>query len=682
MKSTFFDQCVPNQPGFSSSVAAVTILPSAPKLALAWRMWYKHVGLLRRLRFIRSLIAERRHYEIDEMEHEEEIIDKKSSKKQLNPNAPLGEGESLDVMFGSIASNFPVGTTDKNESHPDFKPEEFVDLSIDRDNDHLVEGIVMKKTISTRISEEDKRLQQRIDYYNDVFGSKIDDESELQNTLLVHALSYGPEQTAVYSREFAQGAAGCCPNGCREGRMRTLSLIQLEEIEEEIKRDVEESFEALSEAQNSNLTGSRDLHLDSSSKKGETCADHNKLDSVEEGKDIDPDDIEARLYSQTPKKFHGDQGFAAHDENGNGFGESSVNTNFVPDELSSDVSTRFTLTNQGKVIFRDTSTAYGSQGGDDNSMPHSNGGISFPARMPNMQPQILHENSNFQYQPSRRRLNTNMSQMSATSIADPWQKVQEMVKDDEGAKGISKDDRRHIASGAWKLPSIRRPIGSGYQWLTSTVVDFFKSKTADVVENFASESTYAIVTFTSRQAAIAARHCLADGRGTKRWRPVEDIPVPPLADAAAGDLKTCRGCCRPVTLTINGNQQFVRKYAALLLLCTMFIFYTAPLTLASSLVAPDKLNEVIPGIQALADDNPLFNKLLSGIIPAMFYSLFFALCPVIFRCISNSGSNAISVNQAEYIALQVSSFQMMFAFAKKCMQLTSTILFISTIGSS
>jgi len=662
--STFFDQCVPNQPGFSSSVAAVTILPSAPKLALAWRMWYKHVGLLRRLRFVRSLIAERRHYEIDEMEHEEEIIDTKGSKKQLNPNAPLGEGESLDAMFGSLVSNNPVRMTDQNESRPDFKPEEFVDLSVDHDNDILAEQIVMKKTMSTRISEEDKRLQQRIDYYNDVFGSKIDDEGELQNTLLVHALSYGPEQTAVYSREFAQGAAACCPNGCREGRMRTLSLIQLEEIEEEIKRDVEDSFEDLSNAQKSNLTSDRDLQLDTSARRGSISAERNKLDSVEEGKDIDPDDIEARLYSQTPKKFHGDDDFAVLEKNGNGFGESSVNSNFLPDELGSDVSTRFILTNQGKVIFRDSNTAYGSQFGDDNSVPHSNGGISNPGRIPNVQPQMTNENENFQYQPSRRRLNTNMSQISATSILDPWQRVQEMVKDDEGAKGISKDDRRHIASGAWKCPSIRRPITSCYQSLTAAVVDFFRSKTADVVENFASESTYAIVTFTSRQAAIAARHCLADGRGTKRWRAVEDIPVPPLADAAAGDLKTCRGCCRPVTLTINGNQQFLRKYTALLLLCVMFIFYTIPLTLASSLVAPEKLNEIIPGIKALADDNPIFNKLLSGIIPAGFYSLFFALCPVIFRCISNSGSNAISVNQAEYIALQYYWFFMiMTAFS-------------------
>jgi hypothetical protein len=55
---SFFDQCVPNQPGYTSSVAAITILPNAKDLASAWRSWYVCAAKLRRLRFIRSLISE------------------------------------------------------------------------------------------------------------------------------------------------------------------------------------------------------------------------------------------------------------------------------------------------------------------------------------------------------------------------------------------------------------------------------------------------------------------------------------------------------------------------------------------------------------------------------------------------------------------------------------------------
>jgi hypothetical protein len=70
---------------------------------------------------------------------------------------------------------------------------------------------------------------------------------------------------------------------------------------------------------------------------------------------------------------------------------------------------------------------------------------------------------------------------------------------------------------------------------------------------------YAVVTFTSRQAAISARQCMADGSGLGRWQEVEDLPIPPLADSAPWDICLCRGCCRPVTLTINDSQKRCRK---------------------------------------------------------------------------------------------------------------------------
>lgn len=63
--TTFFDHCVPNQPGFSSSIVAVTILPGAPELAKAWRKWYAAAAALRRLRFIRSVIRDKVRREVN-----------------------------------------------------------------------------------------------------------------------------------------------------------------------------------------------------------------------------------------------------------------------------------------------------------------------------------------------------------------------------------------------------------------------------------------------------------------------------------------------------------------------------------------------------------------------------------------------------------------------------------------
>lgn len=47
--AAFFDRCIPRPPGFSSSVAAVTILPDAPDLAAAWRKWYHHAVMVRKV---------------------------------------------------------------------------------------------------------------------------------------------------------------------------------------------------------------------------------------------------------------------------------------------------------------------------------------------------------------------------------------------------------------------------------------------------------------------------------------------------------------------------------------------------------------------------------------------------------------------------------------------------------
>lgn len=57
-----------------------------------------------------------------------------------------------------------------------------------------------------------------------------------------------------------------------------------------------------------------------------------------------------------------------------------------------------------------------------------------------------------------------------------------------------------------------------------------KKRIKEVV-NILEHPTYAVVTFTSRQAAVAARQCLADAGAINRWIEFEELPVSPLADA-------------------------------------------------------------------------------------------------------------------------------------------------------
>ena len=56
---------------------------------------------------------------------------------------------------------------------------------------------------------------------------------------IFRSLNYGPEQQAVYSREMAQGAAACCPNGCCEGRVRRQPIDRLLQMEEETVQRLE-----------------------------------------------------------------------------------------------------------------------------------------------------------------------------------------------------------------------------------------------------------------------------------------------------------------------------------------------------------------------------------------------------------------------------------------------------------
>lgn len=145
---------------------------------------------------------------------------------------------------------------------------------------------------------------------------------------------------------------------------------------------------------------------------------------------------------------------------------------------------------------------------------------------------------------------------SSSSRNNQWSRVESMVNEAHNKDGSLRSIQRPPNNGAWerpKLTDMKRMVGNWQKTAANT--------TDKVVDTLARESSYAVVTFTSRQAAVAARHCLADGRGVGRWTAIDNIPVPPLADAAPFSICPCRGCCRPVTMNINDRQKAIRRYA-------------------------------------------------------------------------------------------------------------------------
>ena len=113
----FFDKCVPNQPGFSSSVAAVTILPDSSQVSHAWNRWYKCASKLRRLRFIRyRLRLLRRKNEKVAFQLQEEDIKFLAESPRPETGSPLLE-ESLSGTTRSDDSNISKTEISQNAMH-------------------------------------------------------------------------------------------------------------------------------------------------------------------------------------------------------------------------------------------------------------------------------------------------------------------------------------------------------------------------------------------------------------------------------------------------------------------------------------------------------------------------------------------------------------------------------------
>jgi hypothetical protein len=115
-KSTeFFDDIVANQPGYSSSVAAVTILPEAAHLSVAWAKWSTCAAKLRRLRYIKQVLA---HKQRDKwMKRSEMGLDVEEIKLSYsNPPPGLVDTEAQ-------AESEPLGTnslSDENKDTPEM----------------------------------------------------------------------------------------------------------------------------------------------------------------------------------------------------------------------------------------------------------------------------------------------------------------------------------------------------------------------------------------------------------------------------------------------------------------------------------------------------------------------------------------------------------------------------------
>ncbi len=406
------------------------------------------------------------------------------------------------------------------------------------------------------------------------------------------SLNYGPEQQAVYSREMAQGAAACCPNGCGEKRVRRLPIDRLLEMEDETIVRLEKAQYELQCAQMQAAVSIVD-----GVEWGDRVEQISETPEINEQREEEsaPPTLDEVVTPQVPTARRDSISLSRSARATTLNGESrlfrgSTSPLFVVDEsnghsaTSDDNEVDFSRTpiHWSNENLRKSSTNVRSPAGNTLLRMNSEGKFLFNNSGDDESSRNLHSFGSS----LRRRANTAQSALSEgvmSKSSNQWEQVNTILKTSDVGDSIEGSGKRDIESGVWKRPSFTSFVTALKSEIMSTLraaVKWTKGKTDPLTAKVAKESTYCVVTFSSRQAAVAARHCLADGRGVQRWLSAETVPVPPLADAAPCDIITCRGCCRPVTLNINENQLMLRRYISLISLVFIYVFYTIPITAA------------------------------------------------------------------------------------------------------
>ena len=471
------------------------------------------------------------------------------------------------------------------------------------------------ETASNRFYDEEMKRQ--VSQYRQTYGPS-EDVSDLDYRIF-RSLNYGPEQQAVYSREMAQGAAACCPNGCCEGRVRRQPIDRLLEMEEATIERLEHAQYQLQCAQmraavsivdkgdtphkmaksfdetemmlqntestmktspirsivhgvptnySSNCEGVELPTLDqifSSTNDGLKSIDiHPKCQDAigsadnQIGKSLSKSmpnnsnlsNRDKKLAIETSRARDGFTSDASLKVNNNSRQSTSSALRTInehpgdPKNLSSpphnfDVASPSSIfphalggsilrmTSEGKFLFNNT-----INDNDDESLSAS----AFNANtfgINNAEQDLLSPTESS----LRRRTLTGQSSKTVKSDAEQtkasnqWEQVKNILrKDDVEGQTENTKNKPEIETGVWTMPSFKSTASSLKRNIIShlkAIGRWTKVKTSDniLTKKLAKDSTYAVVTFSSRQAAVAARHCLADGRGVHRWLSLETVPV-------------------------------------------------------------------------------------------------------------------------------------------------------------
>mmetsp|Transcript_13295 Transcript_13295/g.38291 ORF Transcript_13295/g.38291 Transcript_13295/m.38291 type:complete len:1346 (+) Transcript_13295:296-4333(+) len=737
LTTQFFDQCIPNQPGFSSSVAAVTILPSANELSSAWRRWYIASRRLRRLRYIRWRLRREREKNgsgdaeaidfiaseqpkrasqtrtfrpfqaaadvemnaITEEDHEESDTDATKSPVRTSPaSIKVDDAETIESI-PSVPIIYEAVQTERKTVETNIH----VDVEVvsgrreDVPNIHSVGNVPQSKIGSTENrsddsqSKDDEQPTSKEDSTDrapiassatstddsDKGGNGPEDVSKTAPNGSTHSSKSSRKSTLLKkssSVSFANSALEIDidtdgPSIPKRGgaNLRTVSMFDIGGFDDDSSSADDEAkplkrvngmVKTLGSRKES-LTLQEVFPAESESPKAEEPFYHMYRDSEEEKREYAALlGFEDEGYFDSFLKTYGPEQTAVH---GIEFARSAgvccprgcceelvrlANLDDLIDmeeaaeesvEIANDMLQKARSRVNEATLDVDLDTLSKEFDHENRALLvlHGNSAIELPT---GSEQTALPK---FQHPSIRQR---------ASTVESHWARAQVMTQaPDTKQNRKTKNRQRFLDTGNLRIP-FSKSWRNRFKDLNDKVLTRAASTSRDLVDYAIGTNTFAVVTFTSRQAAIAARQCIVDGNALNQWKQVEDIPVPPLADAAPYNFWHGRNFCRPVTLTINDRQKFVRKMIANVLIFLMYFLYTIPLTTASALLSTENLARIFPELAKFQGTSQ--GAEINGFLTGLLYTLFLSICPYIFKGIANFGSGATSVRAAEIIALK------------------------------
>ncbi|KAG7355019.1 protein of unknown function DUF221-domain containing protein [Nitzschia inconspicua] len=692
----FFDKCIPNQPGFTSSVVAVTIVPDAKLVKGAWMKWYNCGKKLRRLRYIMHVLEKRKKMQADGVLGVHDYVDtalkapkqvvKATSKAAGQVAKATGKAmaKATDRVCATDFSNESNGqqshdsTKDANEKpmETDPKGSMVVGESEIRDEDEKNEtepSHDSAKDANEQPMETDPKASMA------VRESEIRDKNEKSETdhatetlLTMNDVDGKSSALHDYSKKNPDGE-----NDNWFGRLATTFRLG---------RNEGSSRESEQDSGTKNVEAS--VHCDAQSEPGfqiSTAASQFESDGFFDAKSSK---IETEI-SKSPNRKNTQEHFEYH--------------NFDPEEFAKWIgyTEETTCDEILETLGVEQLTVYSREMSQSASNPCVNGcneeALAFwsieeledqlqdawedvreaNAKLLRVRADIFRKENKILRKSEvaddvevgieERNVKNNLLSVDEGGDQDSHPVNMESGFVSHSSSERSGSLRQRAVPSAHLKYKMAQSLVNQMNNISSTIATKRKKdarcckKTNFVcfaqggppkVTKVLDHPSFAIVTFTSRQAAIAARQCLADGKGIDRWDQVDAIPIPPLADAPPCDIFFCRGCCRPVTLTINPKERKVRE----IFVWTFYFFfcclYAIPLALTSAVLNPDYLAAAFPDSPALHNPNGIFYRLLAGISSGMLYSLFFSVLPQIFKYLAFMLGSASTVAKGEDNALR------------------------------